>query len=97
MTATAIPPRYLRVLKDVAKEHKVPVAWMFARDRKRDASWPRQAAYARIRQTPMPSGKPPSYPLIGRWMGGRDHSTIIEGIERHEARIAAAQTFPAQA
>ncbi len=94
MTDNAIPPRYLQVLKEVAKEHKVPVSWMFAQDRKRDAAWPRQAAYARIRQTTMPNGKPPSYPLIGRWMGGRDHSTIIEGIEHHKARISRLENSP---
>lgn len=86
MTNIAIPKRYLEIVKMVANQYRVPVSWMFSGDSKRDAAWPRQAAYARIRATPMPNGKPPSYLLIGRWMGGRDHKTIIEGISRYEAR-----------
>ena len=95
MTET-IPPRYMQIVRDVAREHSVPVSWIFQKDTKRDAAWPRQAAYARIRSTPMTTGKLPSYPAIGRWIGGRDHTTVIEGIRKYEARRSAAPTHPAE-
>ena len=94
--ATPIPPRYMQIVREVAREYRVPVAWIFAKDAKRDASNPRQAVYARIRSTPMVSGKLPSYPTIGRWIGGRDHSTIIDGVRKHKARQSAAPTHPAE-
>lgn len=39
--------------------------------------------YYRIKtEMTMPDGSAPSYPLIGRWMGGRDHTTIMHGVRR---------------
>lgn len=40
----------------------------------------------------MPNGRPPSYPLIGRWFG-RDHTTVIPGIRK--ARERARDNSPA--
>ena len=37
----------------------------------------------------MPNGKPPSYPLIGRWFG-RDHTTVIPGIRKARERMLSA-------
>jgi len=31
-----------------------------------------------------------SYPQIGRFLGGRDHTTIMHGVARHQERIDAA-------
>jgi len=36
----------------------------------------------------MPNGKPPSYPLIGRWFG-RDHTTVIPGVRKARERMNA--------
>jgi hypothetical protein len=38
------------------------------------------------REIIMPNGRPPSYPLIGLWFG-RDHSTVMQGIEKAEERM----------
>lgn len=29
-----------------------------------------------------------SLPTIGRWFGGRDHTTVLHGVRAHEARLA---------
>lgn len=52
-------------------------------DRRRRCTVPRQVAYAAVRErTSM------SLPQIGRTFGGRDHTTIIHGLQQHEARLA---------
>lgn len=37
---------------------------------------------------------PWSLPSIGRSFGGRDHSSVIHGIRRHQARIDAGEVMP---
>jgi len=45
---------------------------------------PRHALWWLVRElTPL------SYPQIGRYCGGRDHTTILNGVAKHKARAAA--------
>ena len=43
----------------------------------------------------MPNGKPPSYPLIGRWFG-RDHTTVIHACEKIEKLRDSDKSFDTQ-
>jgi hypothetical protein len=36
-------------------------------------------------------GRRPSMPEIGRWLGGLDHSSVLHGIRRHQARLDAGE------
>lgn len=51
--------------------------------RKRYIAHPRQEVFALIYATDRFS-----LPQIGRYFGGRDHTTILYGIREHEARLA---------
>lgn len=42
-----------------------------------------------VRQRVLPTGLVPSYNMIGRWMGGLHHTTVLHGIRMHEARMKA--------
>lgn len=51
----------------------------------------RDQRFVRARQEAMWRARnetPHSLPAIGRFLGGRDHTTIIYGIRKHEERIA---------
>ena len=53
----------------------------------RDVSHARHEVMRTVRdEITMPNGKPPSYPLIGRWFG-RDHTTVIPGVRKARERM----------
>lgn len=66
----------------VAAEHGIEPEDIVGPYRNRRFSWPRQRAYALVRDL-----KRYSYPQIGRIFGGRDHTTIMYGIRVYEARV----------
>ena len=79
-----MPERFQAIVREVAEERVVPVDVLFTRQRRSGATEARRAAYAKVRATPLVTGRLPSYPQIGRWFG-REHSTILAGVKAHEA------------
>lgn len=70
------------IARRVAERHEVSVDDLKGSGRARWVSQPRQEAMYEIRaQTAQ------SLPAIGRFLGGRDHTTILWGIRRHEERL----------
>jgi chromosomal replication initiation ATPase DnaA len=84
-TFPQMPERVAEIIREVAAIHGVTAGEIIGPSHLRAIVWPRFEAAYRIRELRMADGRPPSYPRIGRWLGGRDHTTIIAGIRRHEA------------
>lgn len=75
------------VIAEVAGRYGMTAAQMKGARGSQAVSVVRYAAYDAVRLA-----RPHlSFPMIGRAFGGRDHSTIIEGIEKHRARMIWAQ------
>jgi chromosomal replication initiator protein len=64
---------------------------MLSERRHQGVAWPRQVAMYLCREMTTHS-----LPAIGRMFGGRDHTTIIHGCRKVEARIAADETIAAE-
>ena len=74
------------VVEEVAKKHGIRVVELCSARRARELVNARHEAMWRLRnETTM------SLPAIGRKLGGRDHTTVIHGIQRHEERIASGE------
>lgn len=71
------------VIADVADRFGVTVEQLKGPRGSARVSIARAMAYSAVRQARTHL----SYPQIGRVFGGRDHSTIIDGIQKHEARL----------
>jgi chromosomal replication initiation ATPase DnaA len=82
-TLPGMPARVKAIMVDVAAKHRMPVEMFFCYTRIKPVVAARQEAMWRIRQE-IPVA---TYPMIARWFGGTDHSTIIWGCRRHEARM----------
>lgn len=67
------------ILREVAAKHGLSVDVLLARCAQRAYAWPRQEAMYRV-FTECPHI---SYPEAGRRMGGRDHTTILEGVRAY--------------
>jgi chromosomal replication initiation ATPase DnaA len=77
-------PRWKTIIREVAEKHEVKVVDIISIRRDRKSCIARHEAMWRLKQeTTM------SFPQIGRRLGGRDHSTVIHGIHKHEERMAA--------
>jgi len=70
-----------RILYDVATRHNMTVAEMIGKDRRPRYIRARQEAMYLLRHAGY------SYPQIGRFVGGRDHTTALHGERKHAARI----------
>lgn len=70
------------ITRSVAEKHEVSVADIKGSGRARWVSQPRQEVMYEIR-----ARTSQSLPAIGRFLGGRNHATILWGIRRHEERI----------
>ena len=69
------------IIDQVAARHGVSADDLRGRGRIRSIAWPRQEAMSRLyREAKM------SMAGVGMLLGGRDHTTIMEGIRAHEAR-----------
>lgn len=70
------------IIEETAAKHGVSIVDIKSRRRARHLVLARHEAMWRARHE-----TPHSYPLIGRWMGGRDHTTVIHGVNKHQSRI----------
>ena len=78
-------PRMSDMLDRVASHNGLSRSELIAPGRRQHVSVPRQAFMAAA------IGAGFSYPQVGRFLGGRDHSTIIHGVEAHRRRYAAGE------
>lgn len=72
------------ILEIVSDAYRISVADLRGARRTRAYAWPRQHAMWLMAQQPHLS-----LPMIGRFLGGRDHTTVLHGVRAHAARIAA--------
>lgn len=80
--AAVDPPSWWRIIHEVASAHGFTVSRVRGPDRTFAVCAARQEAMWRIkRETPL------TIQMIGRRFG-RDHSTVVRSIERHERRVA---------
>ncbi len=70
-----------RILYEVATRHNMTVDEVIGRDRRPRYIRARQEAMYLLRQAGY------SYPQVGRFVGGRDHTTALHGERQHAARI----------
>ena len=73
-----------RIAQDAATRRGLTFADVIGRRRPANIVLARDEACCRIRALII-NGRRPSYAMIGRWMGGRDHSTVWLAVRRHEA------------
>lgn len=87
--ARAMPARVKEIVQEVADKHGFTVEDLTGDSRKRKVAHARQEAWARIYEFKRPCGRNSySMPLIGSWFGGRDHTTVLYGINAHNGRVA---------
>lgn len=74
-----------RWLNDVSRVSGIPVTRFSAKDRHREVVRLRQAiSYIARRKSARSVRGQMSYPEIGRWFGGQDHTTVMHGCEAME-------------
>lgn len=73
-----------RIVAEVAERYGLTFDDLTGKRRPRPIAYARMAAYAEVR------ARRPHLGLtqIGAVFGGRDHSTILTGIQKHHARVA---------
>lgn len=72
-----------QIIADVATRYGYSYADMVGARGPKRMSACRTVAYAEVKKR-----RPHlSYPQIGRAFGGRDHSTVIDGVQRHQAKL----------
>ena len=77
----------------VADKHKIGVRELRSHGRRRYVAWPRFEAMWLTRQERLADGTYLySLPQIGAYYGGRDHTSVLWGIRRHEQFLA--EGFP---
>lgn len=88
----SLPPRVAAIIIEVAAEYRVAPADIVGARKLRKFVLPRWEAMRRVQKL---SSKP-SLSMMGRWFGGRDHTTVLHGLrkaeELHRAAEAAART-----
>ena len=72
------------ILEATACESGLYVRELLSKSQFRPIAWPRQTAMMAARAL-----TDASFPEIGRWMGGRDHTTIMHGARTAAARCEA--------
>lgn len=78
-----MPPAVRAVINDVAARHGMTFALLVGDRQYRKVAHARQEVYAILYATGCYS-----LPIIGQWMGGRDHTTVLSGIRKFNARGA---------
>lgn len=78
------PRNMATITADVAALHHLTVEDLKGQQRVRSIAHPRQQAMAEMYATGCCS-----YPQIGMFLGGRDHTTVLHGKRAHERRMAA--------
>lgn len=80
------PLHWRLIIEQVAAKYRIPVSDLTSARRQRTAVRARHEAMWRMRiETSM------GYPAIGRRLGGRDHTTVIHGVAKHQQRIDAGE------
>ena len=70
-----------QIIRETARKHNISTEHLLGHNRRDGVVWARFELMWRARHE---LGAP--YQLIGRVLGGRDHSTIMHGIARYENR-----------
>lgn len=73
-----------RIVAEVCAKYDLSLQEILGLRRSRTVAWPRQEVMWRAKRETTAS-----LPMIGLMLGGRDHTTIIHGIRRHEERMKA--------
>lgn len=81
-----MPPAVAQIIRAVAEKHQLTIADLKGACRKNRFAFARFEAMARIYAL----GRF-SYSQIGGWLGGRDHTTVLNGARRHAERLAAGE------
>lgn len=71
-----------QIIKQVADKHCISVEEIKSHRRSRNVVNARHEAFYRCRHETSNS-----LPQIGRFFGGRDHSTVLHGIRKHQERL----------
>jgi chromosomal replication initiation ATPase DnaA len=79
---TGAGPSMARIAARIAEFYGISVADLRGPRRDRNLAWPRQDAMAAMRDAGFTLGQ------IGRYLDGRDHTTILTGIRASKARMA---------
>lgn len=72
----------------IAEHHGVTVADILGPGRTRRESWPRFEVFKQLKNRGW------SLPIIGRRIGGRDHTTVLSGIRRFDQLVALGKITP---
>ncbi len=78
----ARPPRLVEILRVTAARYDVPVSAVLSERRDHRVTLARHAAMYLARELTLKS-----FPEIGRAFGGRDHTTVLHGVRRIEAKL----------
>jgi chromosomal replication initiation ATPase DnaA len=70
-----------RIITDVGAKHGFSVEQMVGPSTRHALARARWEAFDRLRREIRIQGNPPSLPLVGGWFG-RDHTTVIHGLQR---------------
>lgn len=91
MPMTFLPPppmqHWRQIVEEVACKHGITARILIGKQGRLRFSPARQEAMYRIRNEVRVNGAPPGFKQIGRWLGGRDHATVIHGVTKHAERI----------
>lgn len=82
VSLSGIPPRVREIIQEVAEEHGFTPDDLVGHLSRKALCHARYDAWARIRERIVIAGAPPSYNQIGRWFGGRDFTTVRNGLQR---------------
>lgn len=83
-------PHWMRILHEVAEKHRIGVKSLLSASKARNVVTARNEAFYRMRHEIVIAGEPMSFPLIASKFG-KDHTTVIWGVRRHESRLGAAR------
>ena len=85
-------PTAADIALEVAAAYGLTLAELRSATRRTVIAHPRQEAMAALRAQQRADGRPRfSYPWIARFLGLKDHATVIYGVRAFEARAARAQ------
>lgn len=88
------PPGGLRsLLEAVSRERNIPLHELTSATRAHPVAHARQDFMWRARQVRWPDGRPRySLPFIARFLGMKDHTSILHGVRAHEGRLSTGQS-----
>lgn len=79
-----MPESVLAIVYATAIKYGVAPRDIVGRTRTKHVAHARFEAMYRVRNEIIIAGGKPSLPLIGAWFGGRDHTTVIYALRKHE-------------